>query len=128
MGLTRTTEEAKYREGGMNETVQKSAGLTEFPDITLKRGQIIGSSQGGDDDFLNWATQVFDVSAAGNATNYRQDIDIQQYSAQNVLARVWTVYNTWPKEYKPMSDQKGDSNDNNFEELKLANEGWDETL
>lgn len=128
MGLDRTTEVAKYREGGFNETVQKSAGLTDFPDITLKRGQIIGSSRGGDADFLNWATQVFDVAAAGNAENYRKDLDIQQFNAQNVLARVWTVYNCFPVGFKPMGDLKGDGNDNSVEELKIANEGWEATL
>lgn len=127
-GFDRTTEEAKYREGGFNETVQKSAGLTEFPDITMRRGQIVGSSRGGDDDFINWAASVFDVASAGNATNYRKDLDIEQYSATNVRARVWRVYNCWPRGFKPTSDMKADGNDNSIEELKVANEGWEKIL
>ena len=127
-GFDRTTEEAKYREGGFNETVQKSAGLTDFPDITMRRGQIVGSSRGGDDDFINWASQVFDVASAGNATNYRKDLDIEQYSSTNVRARVWRVYNCWPKGFKPASDFKADGNDNSVEELKVANEGWEKVL
>jgi phage tail-like protein len=127
-GLDRTTEEAKYREGGFNETSQKSAALTEFPEIVLKRGQIIGSSRGGDADFITWATQVFDVSSAGNASNYRKDLTIQQYSATNTLAQAWNVYDCWPKGFKPISDLKAEGNENSFEELKLANEGWESII
>jgi phage tail-like protein len=127
-GIDRNTEEVKYREGGFNETSQKSAGLTEFPDITLKRGQIVGSSRGGDDDYVDWAQLVFDVASAGNDNNYRKDLDIEQYNALNVRARVWRVYNTWPKGYKPMSDGKAEGNENSFEELRLSNEGWEKVL
>lgn len=127
-GLDRETESSKYREGGFNETVQQSAGLTTFPDVTLKRGQIVGSSRGGDLDILNWADDVFDVAAGGNAANYREDITIEQYSATNVLARSWSLYDTWPRKVTPMTDLKGDGNDNSFETLVLANEGWDKTF
>ena len=124
-GFERDTEEAKYREGGFNETVQKSAGLTSFGDITLRRGQIIGSSRGGDDDFLIWASDVFDVASAGNAANYRKDLDIEQYSAQNLRVRIWRTYNCFPKKFKPFTDLKGDGSDNSVEEMVLANEGWE---
>lgn len=124
-GFDRNTEEVKYREGGFNETYQKSAGLSDFPDIVLRRGQIVGGSRGGDDDFINWAQQVFDVAAAGNDLNYRKDLDIEQYNALNTRARLWRVYNCWPKGFKPMSDQKADGNADSIEELRLANEGWE---
>jgi phage tail-like protein len=127
-GIDRTTEEAKYREGGYNETVRKSAGLTDFPDITLKRGQLVGAQVGGDFDMVNWASLVFDVASVGNAANYRIDITVQQYSATNTLARAWTIYECWPKGFKPLSDLKGEGNENSFEELKLANEGWELTF
>ena len=127
-GFERDTEEAAYREGAFNETKQKSAGLTNFGDITLKRGQIVGSQRGGDDDFITWAQQVFDVAAAGNAANYRKDLDIEQYSASNIRVRVWRVYESWPKKFKPMSDLKADASENSYEELTIANEGWERVL
>lgn len=124
-GLDRETEVVKYREGGFNETPQNSAGLTTFPILTLKRGLIVGSSRGGDDDFLNWSQQVFDVASAGNAINYRRDLDIELYNATNVRARVFRVYNSWPAGFKPFGDLKGQGNDNLIEELRLSHEGWE---
>lgn len=127
-GFERDTEEASYREGAFNETKQKSAGLTNFGDITLKRGQIVGSQRGGDDDMIQWAGMVFDVASSGNASNYRKDLDIEQYSAANVRVRVWRVYECWIKKFKPMSDLKADASENSYEEITLAHEGWDRVL
>jgi len=127
-GFEQDTEEAAYREGGFNDTKQKSAGLTNFGDITLKRGQIVGSQRGGDDDFIAWGQQVFNVSAAGNAENYRRDLDVEQYSATNVRVRVWRVYEAWVKKFKPMSPLKADASENSYEEIVLANEGWQQVL
>lgn len=122
--LERSTEKVKYREGGQNETPEVSAGLTEYGDITLKRGQIVGSQRGGDDDFVDWCNQVNDVASQGNALNYRRDFDIEQYSATNVRVRVWRVINTWPTVFKPFGQLKGDASENSIEEITLANEGW----
>ena len=124
-GIDQSTEEVKYREGGFNDTPQLSAGLTNFAVVTLKRGQIIGSTRGGDDDFLIWCKQVIDVSGAGNATNYRKDLDIVQMSAQNVVVRTWRLYECWPKGFKPFTDLKGMGNENSYEELRLAYEGFE---
>lgn len=123
-GLERNTEEVKYREGGGNETPEKSAGLTEFSDIVLKRGQIIGSQRGGDDDFINWCQDVHDVASQGTAENYRRDFDIEQYNSQNVRVRTWRITNAWPKRFKPFSDLKGDANENSIEEMTLGHEGF----
>ncbi len=127
-GFDLDTEEAAYREGAFNETKQKSAGLSNFGDLTLKRGQLVGTQRGGDDDFITWSQQVFDVAAAGNAANYRKDLDIEQYSASNIRIRVWRVYETWIKKFKPMSDLKADASENSYEEITLANEGWERVL
>lgn len=127
-GLKSETEVAKYREGGFNTTEQKSAALTNFPDITLKRGQIIGSTRGGDDDFIDWVKQVFDVAGAGTAANYRKDLDIEQYNSMNQKVRVWRVYNAWPKNHDAFSDLKGEGNDNSMEALVLVHEGYEKIL
>lgn len=122
-GLKRTTEKAEYREGGMNETKQKSAGLTDYGDITLKRGQIIGSSRGGDSDIIDWAELVHDVAIGGNAANYRKDFTIEQYNSLNDRACYWEVYDAWITDATFMSDMSADSSDNSYEEITLANEG-----
>ena len=127
-GFKRTTEQSKYREGGDNETFQVSAGLTSYGPITLTRGLIVGSSRGGDDDMYDWAEQVMSVAGGGNAANYRKDLDIEQYNAQNVRARVWTVVNSWPAEVEPTSDLDGSSSENAVESMVLAHEGWTKSL
>lgn len=124
-GLTRTTAVAEYREGGFNETPQKSAGLSTFGDITLRRGQIIGSSRGGDDDFLDWAKQVHNVSAGGNAENYRRSLDIVQFNSQNKEIRRWRIANAWPSGFRATSDLNATSSDNSIEELTIAHEGFE---
>jgi phage tail-like protein len=127
-GLNKETEEAKYREGTMPTTPQKSSGLTNFGDITLKRGQIIGSSQGGDTDMIDWSDSVANLAASTGNNNYRKDLEIEQYNALNVKVRVWRVTQAWPKNFKPMSDLSGTSSDNSMEELILANEGFERVL
>jgi phage tail-like protein len=126
-GLERTTDVAEYREGGMNETAQKSAGLSKFSDIVLKRGQIVNSQRGGDADFMEWAREVHDVAVGGNAANYRRTLDIVQFNSLNQEVKRWTVTNAWPSRYKPFSDLNGTSSDNSIEELTLTHEGFDLT-
>jgi phage tail-like protein len=124
-GLARSTDVAEYREGGMNETPQKSAGLSKFSDLTLKRGQILGSSRGGDDDFIVWATQVHDVAVGGNAAVYRRDLDVVQFDSSNQEVRRWRILNAFPNSYKAYGDLNGSSSDNSMEELVLAYEGFE---
>lgn len=123
-GLEATVEVAEYREGGDNETVKKSAGLVSYGNITLIRGQIIGSNEGGDDDLWDWFESVQDVATRGNAANYRRDFDIAQYDATYAEVRRWNVYEAWPVRFKPFSDLNATNNDNSVEEAELANEGF----
>lgn len=125
-GLSRETDVAEYREGGQNETPQKSAGLSKFPDVTLRRGQIIGSTRGGDDDFLEWAQDVHDVAVGGNALQYRRDLDIIQYNSLNVEVRRWRISNAFPRVYTPFTSLNGTSSDNSFETVVLAHEGFEQ--
>lgn len=124
-GLKRQTDKIEYREGGMNETPQKSAGLTKYPDVTLVRGQIIGSSRGGDTDLIDWANDVHQVSVQGSASNYRRDLTIEQYNALNVRACYWTVYECWVSESVPMSDLKAANSDNSYETVVICHEGYE---
>jgi len=124
-GLEATTEVAEYREGGDNETLKKSGGLTSYGNITLSRGQIIGGSEGGDDDLYDWMKDVRDVTTRGQAANYRRDLDIVQYDATYEEVRRWSVYECWPVRFKPFSDLDAQANDNSIEELELAHEGFE---
>lgn len=125
-GLHETTEKVQYREGGMNESAQKSAGLTTYDDITLRRGQIIDQNIGGDLDFYIWRIQVASVKTIGyNDFDYRRDITIVQRGRAGEDARRWDVYEAWPCEMRAMSDLDGLTNDDSIEELVLANEGWE---
>jgi phage tail-like protein len=123
-GLERTTEVAEYREGGDNETMKKSAGLSAFSDITLRRGQILDEGQ---NDFYNWAQEVHNVSSlGGNVRDYRRDIDIVQFERGGVEVKRWRVFECWPNRFKPFGDLNATStSDNSIEELSLVNEGFE---
>lgn len=123
-GVDRTVEVVNYREGGMNDTVQKSPGLTTFPDITLRRGQIFGNS-GGTGDFYVWMSQVFTLSGNGNAGVFRKTIEIVQVNHANAEVARWRIVNAFPVGYKPFSDLNGQTNENSVEELRIAHEGWE---
>lgn len=117
-------EEVAYREGGMNDTEQFSAGLQKFDPITLIRGLLLGSQRGGDFDFVIWVNQVGDVGRSGNAPSYRRDIDIKLYDNEDNLANTLHVLNAWPKDYTPMSKLEGGASKNHMESLVLRHEGW----
>ncbi len=122
-GFARNTEVVKYRESGDNETERKSAGLSTFEDVTLKRGQIVGGAQGGSDDFITWHALVHNLQSEGNAVNYRKDFDTEQYNAMNIKARTWRTYHAWPNKDKPFSDLKALGSEDSMEEMTLCNEG-----
>jgi phage tail-like protein len=124
-GLSKTTDVAEYREGGMNETPQKSAGLSKFTDVVLRRGQISHSIRGGDDDFIDWLDQVNKVGSQGNAENYRRNLDVVQFSSLNQEVRRWRITNAFPSASKPFSDLNASASDNSIEELTLSHEGYE---
>jgi len=121
-GLEGQTDVVEYREGGQNATVQKSPGLTKWPDLTLERGQVLGV---GVDDFLLWYTQVHDASAKKPKSSkvFRRDIDIVQFDKEGAEVRRWRVTEAWPSQWKPISDLDGSASDNSFESLTIVHEG-----
>lgn len=129
-GIDMSITVERYREGGFNETAQKSAGQAEFPDVTFTRGQIfsVQRGDGSDLDMINWMNMIYQVTTIGNAINYRQDITVSQYSANNTLAREWTLVEAWPCGFKPLTELKGMGNENSYESMKIAHEGWYPTI
>ena len=62
-GLAMNTEVIPYREGGNNTTQRKMPGQSNFSDITLSRGVVLGSTQP-----WAWTRQIFSANAGlGNA-------------------------------------------------------------
>lgn len=131
-GLSMQTETISYRQGGMNTTVQKMPGQTQFPPLSLSRGMMVGRP-----DQLNWMKEIFSVVAGhGGGPNsrnagrdFRSDINIY------VLAHPWTrstsvpikakykVYNAWP-ESLAWSDLDAGGNALIMEQMVLQHEGF----
>lgn len=132
-GVKKETDEAEYREGGSNESPQKSAGLSKYANVTMKRGQFVGSSNPqGDDDFVSWVNQVHQVTGVGTATNYRKDFNVEQWSnvgnnGAGVPVVRWGFREAWPKSETPFSDLNGLTSDNSFETLEVVHEGYTKT-
>lgn len=131
-GLSMQTETISYRQGGMNTTVQKMPGQTQFPPLSLSRGMMVGRP-----DQLDWMKEIFSVVAGkGSGPNqsnggrdFRSDINIY------VLAHPWTrstavpikakykVYNAWP-ESLAWSDLDAGGNALIMEQMVLQHEGF----
>ena len=124
-GLSAKTDVIEYREGGQNSTKQKSPGLTEFPNVTLERGQIFAAGF-GDKDSLNWYFSVFNASSkkAQSPKNFRRQVEIVQFDKEAVERYRWQLVQCWPTEIKPLSDLDAMKSDNSIEQVVLAHEGW----
>ena len=121
-GLSKDMSVVEYREGGMNETSQKSLGQASFSDITLTRGQITNSP--GEFDMLDWDAQTFDLGILGHPGEYRRDMDIVQFDNFGIEVRRWRIINVIIKSLKPTGDFNGQSSENSMESLTLAHEGF----
>lgn len=134
---TASTGEITYREGTYRDTMEKSAGLTTYGDITLSRG--VTTAQ----DFYNWMEQhkkgasnvrgsdggftAADTRPTDEAQNdYRRTIVITVLGRDSEPVKRWTLYNAHIAEYVP-----GDSLDATAEaklvaSLTLRHEGFEE--
>lgn len=121
-GLSKEYAIAEYREGGMNETAQKSTGLVSFPDVTLTRGQIVNTL--GENDIIDWDAQQHDLGALGHPGEYRKTMDIIQYDNTGAEVRRWRLVNCGIRTIKHFSDLGGQSNENSMETLTIFHEGY----
>jgi len=124
-GLAAQTDIVEYREGGQNSTVQKSPGITKFPNVTLERGQIFAAGF-GDRDVLNWYLQVFNVSTkkAQSPRAFRRNVDVVQFDKEAVERYRWRLVQCWPSEVKPLADLDAMQSNNSIESCTLAHEGF----
>lgn len=119
-GLTETTEDITYREGGENETPHHLSGQTTYGDLTFERGM------SSDEDFLNWRDEIFSVDrvegSQGDNESYRKTIVIHLRDKSGANVHTWTVKRAWPKE---MSTEDLDANGNGvlIQSMVFANEG-----
>lgn len=134
-GLSAATEVIPYREGGDNTTQRKMPGQTNFSDITLSRGVIVGTHQN-----WYWLKELFYVNQGGNGS-YRKDrnrgdvefranmiVKIFQHphvaSSGTPQQMVFKVYNVWPTALA-YSELDAGSNAIFVEQMTLAHEGFD---
>ena len=124
-GLSDETDTVEYREGGFNDTPQISAGITKYPQVTLRRGQVAPApGQGNDLEIIRWREDVIRIDRTGTAENYRKEIDIVQMSSVNRAVRRWRLFNAFPKGVKPFSDLNGNTSENSLVELMIVHEGY----
>lgn len=103
----------EYREGNAPDNVQLFPGLAKMEDVTMSRG--LTTNQ----DFYNWAKEVFDPTALpegqpnvqkgdvvplGQSTEFRRDIIITLWRRDGVPSKQWTLYNAFPISFQPSSD------------------------
>lgn len=136
---TASTGEITYREGTYRDTMEKSAGLTTYGDITLSRG--VTSEQ----DFYNWLQQhkksaanvrgsdggftAADTRPTDDAQNeYRRTIRITVLGRDSQPVKRWTIYNAHISEYVPGDALDGNAEAKLISSLTLRHEGFDEEL
>jgi phage tail-like protein len=131
-GIESETEKTEYREGGMNDTVQKSPGLTKFADVVFKKGQMYAAAGAGAQADLcwEWMQSVYNAAKGGagipgsSLNDIRREISVTQFMSTGTIARRWKIVEAWPCKWKPFTDLNGTSSDNSIEELTIAHEGF----
>ncbi len=128
-GLKMTMAVDTIRGGGENFSVQKSPGLPDFPNVTLKRGVIIDDKNQLDSDaFLNWSSQLHHWQAVGYADReFRREVRIQLLRRAGLPARTWILRESWPADYEAFDDLQGGESGNLIESIELVHEGFGHT-
>lgn len=87
------TEEISLREGGALVPI-KTAGLSNFPDVTLKR------ATGPSLDLYRWAVSVTDAVAQTGAVDpaFKKSVLITQRDRADNDLRTWALHGAWPKD------------------------------
>lgn len=127
-GLAVNTDVIPYREGGNNTTTRKLPGQTNFGDITLARGMVIGTNQ-----MWRWFSEIFFVNQGGGrgraGNNFRLNFHIEVLdhpvtSGPTPVKARFHIYNAWPTAIA-YSDLDAGGNGVMIEQLTLAHEGFD---
>lgn len=136
---TASTGEITYREGTYRDTMEKSAGLTSYGNVTLSRG--VTQEQ----DFYNWLQQhkksaanvrgsdgaftASDTRPSDDAqNNYRRTIVITVLGRDSQPVKRWTLYNAHIAEYTPGDNLDASSEAKLISSLTLRHEGFEEEI
>lgn len=134
-----STGEITYREGTYRDSMEKSAGLTTYGDITLSRGVT------SDQDFYNWLQQIkksasnvrgsdggytaADTRPTDDAQNdYRRTVIITVLGRDSEPVKRWTMYNAHIAEYVPGDNLDATAEAKLISSLTLRHEGFEEEL
>lgn len=134
-----STGEITYREGTYRDTMEKSAGLTSYSDVTLSRG--VTNSQ----DFYDWMQQhklaasnvrgsdgaftAADTRPSDEAENdYRRTLIITVLGRDSQPVKRWTLYNAHISEYVPGDGLDAASEAKLITSLTLRHEGFEEEI
>lgn len=116
-GLNLRVQVVEYRVGiAGRPTVQKIPGLTEFGNVTLRRGTL------GDFDAMEW---VYTVATRGERRPTgikRRNITITLLNDKGDDGPRWELLNAWPVTYE-VSELVALSSEVVFESIELAHEG-----
>lgn len=113
-GLKMTTEVTEYREGGDNNSVHKSPGLTKYEPITLERGM------SEDLDMWDFAVKALEVENP----DFKAIITIKlQDTRTGKVVKTWEVSECWVSEYET-GDFDAMSSDVMIERIVVQNEGF----
>lgn len=111
-GLSVEREVIEYREGSSKEYSKiKMPGLTNYSNITLKRGSIAK-----DNDFYQWW-----VSNKLESVD-RRDITISLLNEEHEPVITWKVKNAWPLKVES-TDLSADDNNVAIETMEIVHEG-----
>lgn len=115
-GLDFETKVIEYREGSSPVyNKSKQPGLTEYKNITLKRGTFLGDF----DFFEQWKkTMMFQEGKS----KFRRDVTIRLLDEEHQPVISWAVAKAWPTKVTS-TDLKADGNEVAIETMELAHEG-----
>lgn len=116
-GLNLRVQVVEYRVGFAGRpTVQKIPGLTEFGNVTLRRGAL------ADFDAMDW---VYTVAAKGESRPTgikRHNVTITLLDDKGDDGPKWELLNAWPVTYE-VTEFSALNNEVAFESIELAHEG-----
>jgi phage tail-like protein len=127
-GLTITTQNIAYREGGYNTTTHQIPGMTSFQPIAFQKGALFGS-----DNAIEWMRGLFAASAGDglstvgkdfrcNVTIYLMDHPDTNPSDIATAKMGFRIHNAWIQQLS-YSDLNAGDNALLFETMTLVHEG-----
>lgn len=127
-GLSASTDVIPYREGGNNTTTRKMPGQTNFGDISLTRGMVVGTPQ-----MWQWFCEIFFVVQGGGrgraGNNFRtifhiHVLDHPVTQGPTPIKATVHIYNAWPSAIA-YTDLDAGGNGVMIEQLTLSHEGFE---